>query len=627
MADGKVVYIITGDNSEFNKAVKDTEKTASSAWEKIKAGGSAAFKAVGVSVAAVGTAVVAAAAGFVKGTGAVAEYGDNIDKMSQKLGMSTDAYQEWDAVLKHSGANIEAMQSSMKTLASAAETDSKAFEKLGISQEKIVKMSQEELFEETITALQNVEDETERTYLAGKLLGRGATELGALLNTSAEETQAMRDRVHELGGVMSEDGVKAAAHYQDSLQDLETAFGGIKRGLVSDFLPSVTTVMDGLTELFSGDSENGLEMISSGINDLITDLTGKLPEFSEIAGEIITSISTALVSNLPLIFEAGAQIIIQLTQSLAAQLPDVVSTGLEILKTLVTTLIQAAPDLVSAAVELVTSLCDFISNNIDWVIDTTIDLFMAILNALIENAPRLIEAGIELVVKLIAGLIQSIPDVLSAVWEIVTAMFEKFLSAREEMREKGKELLQKVIDGIKDKISDILSAVRDVIDRAKTAIHNKISEFREIGRNLLAGLVEGIKAKVQDVIDAVGGAVRGAIQWAKNLLGVASPSKVFKVIGQYTDEGLAEGIKSFADMPVKAVKKMVTTVVDNGNMALPTGQLALQTGFGSIMNSPIGFTISKLADVLNVRSDSDIDAISEALYTRIVSEKRGRGLY
>ena len=65
---------------------------------------------------------MAAGAAFLKGAGDVAAYGDNIDKMSQKMGMSATAYQEWDAILQHSGASIETMKTGMKTLATAAET-------------------------------------------------------------------------------------------------------------------------------------------------------------------------------------------------------------------------------------------------------------------------------------------------------------------------------------------------------------------------------------------------------------------------------------------------------------------------------------------------------------------------
>ena len=87
-------------------------------------------------------------------TGA-AEYGDTIDKMSQKMGMSSDAYQEWDFVLQHCGASIESLKPAMKTLATAAESGSDAFAQLGISQEQIAGMSQEQLFDATIADLQS----------------------------------------------------------------------------------------------------------------------------------------------------------------------------------------------------------------------------------------------------------------------------------------------------------------------------------------------------------------------------------------------------------------------------------------------------------------------------------------
>lgn len=72
-------------------------------------------------------------------------------------------------------------------------------------------------------------------------MGRGATELGALLNTSAEDTQKMIDDVHNLGGVMSDEAVKASAQFQDSLQNLQTAFAGVKNKAMSDLLPAFLT--------------------------------------------------------------------------------------------------------------------------------------------------------------------------------------------------------------------------------------------------------------------------------------------------------------------------------------------------------------------------------------------------
>lgn len=260
-----LVAKLTLDSSEYEKqlqgAGEKTKSFASSGFETFKG-----YAAVGVkSLAAVGGAAAGAGTALFSAVGKVASAGDNIDKMSQKLGMSATAYQEWDAIMRHCGTTIDVMQSSMKTLASAAETGKDAFNELGLSQEKIASLSQEKLFAETIKALQNVEDDTRRTYLAGQLLGRGATELGALLNTSAEDTEKMRREVHKLGGVLSDDAVKASAKYQDSLQDMQTAAKGLLRGAMAKAMPSITKAFQKLGKYISGPEGKKIQTQISGI--------------------------------------------------------------------------------------------------------------------------------------------------------------------------------------------------------------------------------------------------------------------------------------------------------------------------------------------------------------------------
>ena len=179
-----LVAKISLDSSEYDSGLSSAGSKLSSFGTALKTGIGTAAKIGTAAIAAVGTAVVGSSVAFIKGAGDIAEYGDNIDKMSQKMGISAQGYQEWEAVMQHSGTSMESLKAGMKTLANAVENGNDAFGRLGITQEQIASMSNEELFNTTISALQNVENETERTYLAGQLLGRGATELGALLNTS-----------------------------------------------------------------------------------------------------------------------------------------------------------------------------------------------------------------------------------------------------------------------------------------------------------------------------------------------------------------------------------------------------------------------------------------------------------
>ena len=106
----------------------DTSGYTKSLDTAIKAAGTVAK--VGVAAfAAVGTAAVGAGVKLVKETANVASYGDNIDKMSQKMGISAKAYQEWDAVMQHSGTSIDALKPSMKTMANQAQQGAEEFQK------------------------------------------------------------------------------------------------------------------------------------------------------------------------------------------------------------------------------------------------------------------------------------------------------------------------------------------------------------------------------------------------------------------------------------------------------------------------------------------------------------------
>ena len=171
---------LEGTTDETGDEMKQTEKEASSFGDTLKNGLATGAKVAAAAVAAVATAAVAVTAKLVDAAGETAEYGDNIDKMSQKLGMSAEAYQEWDFIMQHSGSDIDKMSTSMKKLAEAVQDPSKdaaaAFEKLGINIEEAKNLSQEDLFAKTITALQGLEEGTERTALANDILGKSATQ-------------------------------------------------------------------------------------------------------------------------------------------------------------------------------------------------------------------------------------------------------------------------------------------------------------------------------------------------------------------------------------------------------------------------------------------------------------------
>ena len=156
-----LMAVIRLDKSEYEQGLKDAETEAQGFGGKLKTALGTAGKVGAAAVGAIATGTAAATTAMIAGAKQTAAYGDNIDKMSQKMGISAEAYQEWDAIMQHSGTSIEALKPSMKTLAQQAEKGSDAFQKLGISEEEVANLSQEDLFSRVISGLQGMEEGTD----------------------------------------------------------------------------------------------------------------------------------------------------------------------------------------------------------------------------------------------------------------------------------------------------------------------------------------------------------------------------------------------------------------------------------------------------------------------------------
>ena len=594
---------------------KESSSAGKSAGLNIAGGIGSALKGA-TSLVAAGAAAVTGA--ITKGSADVAAYGDNIDKMSQKMGLSAQAYQEWDAVMQHSGTSMEAMKSSMKTLANAAETNNKAFEELGITQEQLATMSQEQLFEATIAALQNVEDTTTRTYLAGKTLGKGATELGALLNTSAEDTQKMRDRVHELGGVMGDDAVKAAAQFQDNMQDMQTAISGLGRGMMSELLPSMNEIIAGFTSLITGE-EGATEALTKGFEGLFDSLTDIIGKIVDKVTEMMPSILEGMTTILPKIIEMAAQLIISFAEALVSALPQLITTvipalleaAVELIVSFGKALIEAAPKLIEACFELFKTLRE--SFDFSNFLESGSNMLQNIMDGITAELPGLLDKGVEIVTNIVTGILNDLPKLIETAGKLITQFATFFLQNMPKILEAGTKLLLNIVNGIVNNLPKLIeSAVKVITQFIKTLSENfpKIVEtgfkllgelgagllkaipdllkslpqiftaiikaFTEVdwlglGVNIIKGIAKGIISAVGTIVEAAVDAARSAFNAAKEWLGIASPSKKGIWMGQMLDDGFALGIEknssdvedAITDLSENATAKLTASTTSN----------------------------------------------------------------
>jgi hypothetical protein len=80
---------------------------------------------------------------------------------------------------------------------------------------------------------------------------------------------------------------------------------------------------------------------------------------------------------------------------------------------------------------------------------------------------------------------------------------------------------------------------------------------RTTGVSLVQGLIEGVTGMVGAVVSAVTGTVGAGITAAKDLLGIASPSKVFAEIGTNTVEGFTNSVDAGASEAAGSMANLV----------------------------------------------------------------------
>lgn len=228
---------------------------------------------------------------------------DEIDKMSAKIGISKQGFQEWSYVMGQNGMDIDKMQTGMKTLvsqmdgvASGNKNAKEMFDKLGLSiYDSTGKMKdQETIMNETMYALADMENGTEKARLATELFGKSGVEMMPMLNGGSEGMKELTARAHDLGLVVSDEAVNSGVVFGDTMDDLKSSFGMVATKIGNELIPifqkvadwvlanmpqiqatvgkvinTISVIFTGLVNTISWLWENGLKTTFEGIIDFI----------------------------------------------------------------------------------------------------------------------------------------------------------------------------------------------------------------------------------------------------------------------------------------------------------------------------------------------------------------------
>lgn len=323
---------------------------------------------------------------------------------------------------------------------------------------------------------------------------------------------------------------------ENILPRVETALDGVGT-LVEELVP---IIIDRIPELANDVLP---DLIQSGVNmiaSIITGLNENLPELLSGGEEILDTLSEGILSLLPTLGDAAYNIITTLISGITDNADSVLSSGSEILLNLVNGIAEKLPDLLSAGVDAIISLAMAITEpgTLTNIITAGINLLVSLVDGIFNALPKLLTAAPVIIARLVAALIANVPQLLKAAVHILVKLAEFMISNTAKLLAAVPKLFVSLVNSFKE------------------------MDWGSIGKNILDGIWSGIQAGWDWLTGNVKDLATNLFNAAKDALGIHSPSRKFKYLGEMCVAGFDDGIQDLmsTDGITKNINASISTV-------------------------------------------------------------------
>lgn len=204
-----------------------------------------------------GLGVSLSAAGFVAMVKHAIDTADELNKLSQKIGISVEALSTLRFAAQLSDVSLETLQKGIKGLSqlmTEANTGigdgAVVFDALGISVKNAdgsMKSTQDVLLQ-VANVFANLEDGAVKTSLAVKLFGKSGMDLIPLLNQGAAGINQLTAEAERLGLKLSTETAQSAEAFNDNLTALKASSSALGISLAREFLPELINISNAMRE-------------------------------------------------------------------------------------------------------------------------------------------------------------------------------------------------------------------------------------------------------------------------------------------------------------------------------------------------------------------------------------------
>lgn len=270
-------------------------KTDSASFKRATNAATGLFNAT-TAIAAAAAAGTVALERFVR---AEANTADEAAKAAKRIGISVQALTELRFAAGRAGVDTGALGVGLRTMARnlddfrrGAGEAKDAFGDLGIGARDLIGLSPDEAFQKLGNAVAAIEDPLKRVAIAQTIFGRAGSTLIPLFQEGAETGWKLREMAVALGATLSDEQGLAAERYSDTMSDIGMVFGGLRRQIAFELMPTFQELADGFIDWFltnRGIIRQGIERWVGRLSSAIKILTGPLGKVAALFALIGTA--------------------------------------------------------------------------------------------------------------------------------------------------------------------------------------------------------------------------------------------------------------------------------------------------------------------------------------------------
>ena len=296
---GNLGDVVNGLTSKLGIQLPDSMKSSMNAMGSLDA----SSLALAGGFAAVAAAIVKAEKALISMTKEAASNADDLLTLASVTGMTTDSVQELNYMADLTDVSLDRIKDSLKETTNKMQEAATgtgdaydAYQRLGveITNADGSLRSAQDVFYDTIDALGEIKNQTERDALAMDLMSESAQELNPLIDLGGEKMRAYAQEAHDMGYVLDNDALKSLQGVDDAYSRLQKTQEGVKNQLAAEFAPYL--------EEFYGDATQGVKDLGKAIKDSgIVDAFGML---LETVGDILNPMSDLSNNRVPALTKA-----------------------------------------------------------------------------------------------------------------------------------------------------------------------------------------------------------------------------------------------------------------------------------------------------------------------------------